>query len=227
MSLPPPKTEEPDLRKLVRSAAGISTDSENNKPAQTPQAAPLIAPISKAVAPPVLAPPVAPQAPPIALSGGPPPPPPPISSTLIESLQQTDPLANLKRELAAKPEGGTKRSQQLNQDVVDSLKMMTPSSTGDNLRPSDVFKMIGSRSRTDLNDDYPTVVATRKRSPDAKKLETAAGVISPPPANARSWLYEPQRKPSDNKEAQSKPIKKVFNNTKNDKNVFKSLIQIL
>ena len=210
MSLPPPKTEESDLRKLVRSAAGITTDSENNKPAQTPQVATIIAP-PKAVAPPVIAPPpVAPQAPPIALSGGPPPPPPPISSTLIESLQQTDPLANLKRELAAKPEGGTKRSQQLNQDVVDSLKMMTPSSTGDNLRPSDVFKMIGSRSRTDLNDDYPTVVATRKRSPDAKKLAETT-VVSPPPANARSWLYEPQRKPNDNKEAQSKPIKKVFN----------------
>jgi hypothetical protein len=213
LSLPPPKTEESDLRKLVRSAAGITTDSENNKPPPTPQVAPLIAP-SKTVAPPVVAPPsVAPQAPPIALSGGPPPPPPPpISSTLIESLQQTDPLANLKRELAAKPEGGTKRSQQLNQDVVESLKMMTPSSTGDNLRPSDVFKMIGSRSRTDLNDDYPTVVATRKRSPDAKKLaETATGVVSPPPANARSWLYEPQRKPIDNNEAQSKPTKKVFN----------------
>lgn len=214
MSLPPPKTEESDLRKLVRSAAGITTDFENNKPAQTPQVAPLTAP-SKAVAPPVIAPPpVAPQAPPVVLPGGPPPPPPPISSTLIESLQQTDPLANLKRELAAKPEGGTQRRQQLNQDVVESLKMMTPSSTGDNLRPSDVFKMIGSRSRTDLNDDYPTVITTRKRSPDAKKPETAAGVISPPPANARSWLYEPQRKPIDNKEAQSKPIKKVFNNEK-------------
>lgn len=136
--------------------------------------------------PPPPPPPVAPT-----VSGsGPPPPPPPISEALIESLNRTDPLANLKASKGT--ESGKKNVSGFNEDVVESLKkLLAPSSTGDNLRPSDLgLSHVSSRSRSDLS------AADDDSSTKPKPL-----------ASSRDWIYEPQRRPTD--QTSPPPIKNI------------------
>lgn len=159
---------------------------------------------------------------PLVTPGAPPPPPPPISSTLIESLNRTDPLAELKRELESKPGGQERKHSRpgFSQDVVDSLKMLTPSESGDNLRPSDVFRIITG--------DNPTEASERARrraiSATVGREQTDADkkpdfLIDLKPANSRNWLYEPQRKPSLFRDDQS--LSKMSTSTIDSGQVYK------
>jgi hypothetical protein len=80
------------------------------------------------------------------------PPPPPLLASLTDSLMRTDPLAELKQNLSSssKSKGDLKEKLVNPQSgVVESLKLLTPSETGDNLKPSSVNRLI-SRSRTEL-----------------------------------------------------------------------------
>lgn len=124
----------------------------------------------------------------------PPPPPPPISEALIESLGRTDPLADLKRELDSRPDDQRPRRSgpKLTQDVVESLKMLTPTSSGVNLRPSDVFRLL-SKSKSDLSDE-PNEAPHRVHRNLPENEEKKSEPDDPKSvAEARNWIYGPSK----------------------------------